>query len=344
MKRLTLALGFLALGVLLAPSAQAQYGSVDGQIVDQDGQPVEGATVKFKLLEGFTLSHEAKTKKNGEFALLTTRSSGPWEISVKKEGFKDLTLPEPIKIPLGGSPTRLPPIKIWKAGAAGAPAAPMTKEEAAKAEEERKVIAALQLQFQLAGTILDEADAAGKAGDAALAAQKLDEAEAAYKELIATRPEFAQIHYNLAVVQSRKKDWESAAASYAKAAELQPDWSDAYAGASAAYQNAKHTEKAEEILSRAVAATPNDGKLQHMYGVILFNQGKYAEAEVVLKKARELDPTNPEPLYFLGTIAVSLGRTNECIALLEQYIAANPTNQETLATAKDLLGALKPKK
>ena len=33
----------IALGVLLAPSAQAQYGSVDGQIVDQDGQPVEGA-------------------------------------------------------------------------------------------------------------------------------------------------------------------------------------------------------------------------------------------------------------------------------------------------------------
>jgi cytochrome c-type biogenesis protein CcmH/NrfG len=344
MKRLILALGFLALGVLLGPKAQAQYGSVDGQVVDQDGQPVEGATVKFTLMEGFTLSHEAKTKKSGEFALLTTRSSGPWQISVKKEGFTDLTLPEPVRIPLGGSPTRLPPIKIWKVGAAGAPAKPMTKEEEAKAEEERKAIAALQIQFKAAGAILDEADAAAKAGDAALAAQKLDEAEAAYKELLVTRPEFAQIHYNLAVVQSRKKDWEGAAASYAKAAELKPDWADAYAGASACYQNAKQMAKAEEMLTKAVAAAPENGRLQHMYGVVLFNQSKYAEAEAALKKAQALDATNPEPLYYLATIAVSLGKTNECIALLEKYIAANPTNQENLTTAKGLLDALKPKK
>ncbi len=344
MKRFVFALGALVLGALFATNAYAQHGTIIGSVVDQDGQPVEGAVVKIAPVQGYVPPVSAKTKKNGEFGMITTQYSGPWQITVEKPGYMSSTDAQPIMAPIGGTPTRIPPIKLWKEGAAGAPPKPMTKEEAAKAEEERKAMAALQVEFQAAVALLDEAKAAQQANDAALAAQKLDEAEAAYKELLAKRSDLPQIHFNLAVVYTFKKAWDQAGDEYAKAAELKPDWVDAYAGASAAYQNARQPDKAKELLAKGMAAAPDNARLQSLLGTLAFNAGNYAEAETALKRALELDPSGPEPLYYLGTIAISLNKTNEAVQYLEKYVAANPASKENLETAKALIAALKPAK
>jgi cytochrome c-type biogenesis protein CcmH/NrfG len=116
---------------------------------------------------------------------------------------------------------------------------------------------------------------------------------------------------------------------------------DAYLGAAECYQRAGQIDKAEAVLVQATTAHPESAALQLLLGRILWHSGKYPPASAALTKAQELDPSDPEPLFYLGNIAVGEGRVAECLKLLERYLAMTPKNQQNVATAKDLIKALK---
>jgi tetratricopeptide (TPR) repeat protein len=311
MKRAWIFLAVVA-GLLLPGSASAQTGAARGKVVDDQGQPVEGAKVELDYKGGVTRKFETKTNKKGEFTQVGLQS-GMYEITITKEGFAPGQTGARIAL---GDPTYIPEVKLRKPAAGGG-----------------------------AGGGGDQLRAAFKNAIDLAQAGKLDEAEAAYKELLTKAPSIPEIHYNLGFLYSQKKDWASAEAAFLKALEVKPDYGDATVALARVYQDSGQGQKAIELMSKGAAGS--DPKAQFNLGIMLMNQNKDEEALAAFQKAVELDPTNAEALFYIGTRSLQLGRLPEAVAALEKYVGMNPSNAANLATAKQMLPALKaalPKK
>jgi tetratricopeptide (TPR) repeat protein len=313
MKRV-LAAGGLLLGVLLSGvPAEAQVGAARGKVVDEEGKAIEGAKVLIDFTGGVTRKAEATTNKKGEFTRVGL-PPGPYRVTVSKEGFAPQYAD--IRISLG-DPTEIPEFKLEAAGKA--PLAAQKEGEAIQASFDKAVKAAQEGQF--------------------------DEAEAAYKEVLAKNPGKPEVVWaSMGLMYQQKKDAAAAEEAYRKAIEIKPDFADAYSNLASLLISAGKAPLAVETLAKASTDFPADPKIQFVYGWTLFNSGQAAEAQAVLEKVAAADPQNAEVQYFLGSIAVGQNKIPEAVAYLEKYLTMNPTHAQNVATAKGLIGALKPKK
>jgi cytochrome c-type biogenesis protein CcmH/NrfG len=317
MKRV-LAAGGLLLGVLLSGvPAQAQVGAARGKVLDEKGQPIEGAKVLIDFTGGVTRKTEITTNKKGEFTRVGL-PPGAYRVTVTKEGFAPQFSDVHISL---GDPTEIPEFKMVTAGKAAAAAGGPAQKEAEN----------LQASF-------DKALKASQAG-------QFDEAEAAYKDVLSKNPGKPEVVWsNMGIMYTQKKDAAAAEDAYRKAIELKPDFADAYSGLAGLLITSGKGPKAVEALAKPAADFPEDPKLQFVYGWTLFNTGQAAEAETVFKKVATLDAQNAEAQFYLGSIAVGQNKIPEAVTYLEKYLTMNPTNAQNVATAKGLIGALKPKK
>lgn len=314
MKRGWILLAAFAAFCLPTATASAQTGAARGKVVDEQGQPVEGAKVELNYKGGVTRKYETKTNKKGEFTQVGLQS-GIYEVTVTKEGYQPGLTGGRISL---GDPTYLQDIKLRKAGAGGAAAG----GGAASGADQLRAAFKNALDLTQAG--------------------KLDEAEAAYKDLLTKAPSIPEIHYNLGFVYTQKKDWANAEGCYQKALELKPDYSDAMLALTRMYQDSGQQQKAVEFMSKA--ASSGDAKMLFNLGIFYLNTGKAEEAIQTLQKAEAADPTNAEIQYHLGTLMVGQNKIPEAVARLEKYLSMNPQNPQNVATANGLLQALKPKK
>jgi cytochrome c-type biogenesis protein CcmH/NrfG len=317
MKRL-LAAGGLLLGVLLSGvPAQAQVGAARGKVLDEKGQPIEGAKVTIDFTGGVTRKSDVTTNKKGEFTRVGL-PPGTYRVTATKEGFASQFADVHITL---GDPTEIPEFKMVPAGKAAAAAGGPGQKETEN----------LQASF-------DKALKASQAG-------QFDEAEAAYKDVLAKNPGKPEVVWtNMGFMYVQKKDVAAAEEAYRKAIEIKPDFADAYSGLASLLISSGKGPKAVEALTKPATDFPEDPKLQFVYGWTLFITGQGPEAETVLKKVATLDPQNAETQFYLGSIAVGQNKIADAVTYLEKYLSMNPTNAQNVATAKGLIGALKPKK
>ncbi|HXB55839.1 MAG TPA: tetratricopeptide repeat protein [Vicinamibacteria bacterium] len=317
MKRILEACGLLLCFALLGTPARAQTGSARGRVANDQGQPIVEAKVEIEFTGGLTRKYETKTNKKGEF-IQVGMPPGTYKVTVNKEGYQGSFIE--LKINLG-DPTQVPDFKL-------------------------KALSAAQSQAQKAasGGGQDDVGASFKKAVELARAGQYDEAEAAYKELLAKDPSIPEVQYNLGLLYRRKKDVPAAEAAFLKAIELRPGYPAAYLELSNTYQNSGQLAKAVELMTKIAADNPGDAKLQFGLGEAAFNSGKYDEAGAAFQKAGQLDPSLPEVYYYLGTLAVTQNKVAEAVANLEKYLSMNPQNEQFVATAKGLLGALKPSK
>jgi len=313
MKRVFVAGSLLLALSLLGAEAQAQTGTARGKVLDEKGQAVPEAVVTMEFKGGVTRKYETKTNKKGEFTQVGMQP-GVYKITAAKEGYQGTFLE--LKINLG-EPTYVPDFKILSGAAAKGAVSDKSQEE-------------LSAAFKKATELVQ--------------AGQLDQAEAAYKEIVAKSPSVAEVHYNLGFIHAQRKDWAAAEAAFRKAIELRPNYGDAYVALAKVLQDSGKADKAMEVLTQAAAANQNDGKVQYNLGVFYLNQGKSEEALAAFQKAGELDPGNAEVHYHLGTLAVGQNKVTDAVAHLEKYLSMNPQNPQNVATAQGLLQALKPKK
>ena len=111
MKRLFLAC--LAVAALAVPAA-AQTGTARGKVLDDKGQPIEGAKVEVDFLGGVTRHFETKTNKRGEFTQVGLQP-GVYKNTASKEGFQGSFIETRISV---GDPTYLPDFKLANAASA----------------------------------------------------------------------------------------------------------------------------------------------------------------------------------------------------------------------------------
>jgi tetratricopeptide (TPR) repeat protein len=309
MKRALITGGLLLGLALAAPKAQAQTGSARGRVIDGAGQPVLEATVLIEFQGGVTRKFEVKLNKKGEYMQVGLQP-GMYRFTASKAGYQSAVVDYKVQL---GDPTAIPDLKMQTQAAAAA-------QPGSQASE-------LRAAFQAAVGLTNEG--------------KYDEAEAAYKAMLAKTPDIPEVYQNLGYVYTQKKDWANAEASYEKALELHPGATDIMTALARAYQDSGNPQKAMELMTKAASDNPQDAKAQFNKGVFLLNSGQSPEATAAFEAAVKADPAMAEAYYYLGTLMVGQGKIPESISYLEKYLGMNPTNTQNVATAQGLLKALK---
>jgi tetratricopeptide (TPR) repeat protein len=309
MKRLLVISSLLAAFILAAGEARAQTGTARGKVLDDKGQPIVDAKIALEYQGGVTRKFETKTSKKGEYTQVGL-APGTYRITASKDGYAPFFVETRVNL---GDVTYVQDIKLASAQIAAQAAAAKAADEITPA-------------FNKAAELAREG--------------KLDEAEAAYKELAVKAPSIPEIQLNLGYLYRQKKDWAAAEAAYKKALEIRPNYSEANAGLLGVYQASGQADKAAALATSA----SGDAKVQFDLGATALNSGKYEEALAAFQKSAAADPSNPETYYYLGTIYVGMNKIDEARTNLEKYVSMNPKNAQNLATAQGLLQALTPKK
>lgn len=303
MKTALTIMGVLLGLALVAPRAQAQMAGARGKVVDQEGNPVADATVQIEF-RGKPDKYEVKTDKKGEY-LQIGLEPGTHLVTASKDGY----IPGAREVRVGPGIADVPAIELE-----AAPPPP-----------------------------LDQATLNEMFSDALQLTQSghLDEAEAAYLEILELQPGLAEVLGNLGYVYAKKEDWEEAEARYLEAIEQRPDESRFTIALAQLYRDSGQKEKAEALTERIASQEPVDTTGQINRGVFLLNAGRTEEAQKAFEDALATDPSAAVAHYHLGTVLVGQGKTAEAVEHLEAYLASDPTNAQYKATAEGLLEALK---
>ena len=316
--RRILAICAVVLGLTaLAVPGYAQTGQVKGRVMDAKNQPVDGAKVTVEMAGGMTRKYDLKTNKKGEFIQIGL-PSGSYNVTAEKDKQASNTAQVNVRI----NSTAEANLVIGAAAAAA-----MSKEQAAKMTELKKV--------------LEEGLAASNAGDKDGAIEKFTKAT----EL---KPDCADCYYNIGFLESQKKEYDKAEVAYKKAVEIKPDYADAYNGLANVYnaqrkfdEAATASSKAAELAGSAPGAL-GGGNADALFnqGVILWNAGKVADAKKQFEAAIAAKPDHAEAHYQLGMALVNEGNLQGAANEFETYLKLAPTGPNA-ATAKGLLAQLK---
>jgi tetratricopeptide (TPR) repeat protein len=301
-------LAFAALAVLLAAPLGAQdwkgTGRLEGRVLDPDGQPVEGATVKLDLPErggGPTL----KTDKKGKWAVGGI-VAGKWNVDVEAPGFA----PKKGYISLPSEGARIPPQEV-------------RLERAAPAGPSPELLAAVQK------------------GDEAYKAGRYAEARAEYEKVLALKPELsATLHEMIARCYSQEGDFAKSAEHLQFVADADPTNVNTKILLAQEALRGKQLDRGIAVLKTIDETAVKDPEIFYNVAVILLNQGQPNEAVPYLTKAVTLDASYVDGYFQRGLAYLGQGKSAEAKADFQKVVELSPASPQG-ETAKKALEQLK---
>ncbi len=315
-RRALFIVGAVLAALVVAFPAAAQTGMVKGKVVDQKGEPVEGAKVTIEFKEGLSRKYEVKTNKKGEFTQIGL-APGAYKVTAEKEklGMQSFD----VRVHLGD----IAEVNFQLAPGLAGP----TKEDQAKMAAIKKVF--------------EEGVAASRTGD-------FDTAIAKFTEGTTILPACFDCYYNIGYAQAQKKDYEKAEVAFKKAIELKADYIEAYNGLATIYNAQKRFEDAATAsqkaasLATAAGGSGGGGGVDALYnqGVIAWNAGKAEDAKKAFEEAIKVDPKHANSHYQLAMCLINLGKLTEAVPEFEAYLQLAPDGQYA-ATVKAMVTQLK---
>lgn len=297
----------------VASSAAAQTsGTVRGQVVDSNGQPVEGATVTITG-DGTGRKYQSRTNRRGEFIQIGL-TIGPYTLVAEK----DKLASQPGKAAVKNSAPATVNLMLGVASAA------------ATAEAEK------------ISSTFNEGVALSSSGKHLEAIEKFNLG-------IVSNAACFQCYNNIGFSYAQLKDYEKAETAYKKSAELKPDDATSWNGLANIYNAqrkfdlaAAASAKATELSTSLSAPGGAAGGAEALYnqGVILWNGGKVAEAKKQFEAAIQANPAHAEAHYQLGMALVNEGNLAGAGGEFETYLKLAPEGPNA-ATAKSLVAQLK---
>jgi Flp pilus assembly protein TadD len=139
-------------------------------------------------------------------------------------------------------------------------------------------------------------------GDACLALDRFDDAEAHYGEALAREPGNATAQVNRATALQRLGRREDAIGAYRAALESRPADAAALTNLGVALMEAGDLDEAVAVLTEAAALAPEDAVSRIDLGVALHRLGRLHDAETVFQLALDLAPGNPRAWSNLGNL------------------------------------------
>jgi uncharacterized protein (TIGR02466 family) len=152
---------------------------------------------------------------------------------------------------------------------------------------------------------------------------KFAEAVDSFKKLVTIDPKSAELHFNLALMQSNSGQLEDAATNYRKASQLMPKFVDAHYNLGTTLQALGQNADAAASYRKAIEIQPGFFEAHGNLGAVLQAQGKLNEAIESYRKAIAINP-DARGFFNLGTALRNQGLLEDAIHSFQKAIAADP--------------------
>lgn len=298
----TAALSAAAL-LFFACAAFAQVSSLEGDVKDENGQPLKGALVKIdrKDIKGH---YQVKTDKKGHF-FHTGLPLGTYKVTLEVDG-KDVDNVDGVHTSLSDTP----PVNF-------------------DLQASKKRNQSLQ-QAAATGTMTKEQERGMSAEQKAALEKATKEREQSLAKNKALNDSF-----NQGMNAMQGKQWDAAIDAFTKANAMDPKQSviwahlaDSYMFAGAEKTGADQEAafgKGMEAFNKAIELKPDDASLHNNYALALVKAKKVPEAQAELTKAAQLDPQNAGKYYYnLGAVMVNNGQNDAAGQSFKKAIELDP--------------------
>lgn len=300
MRRLALVLGC---GALFAALSWAQTGAIEGDVIGEDGQPLQGALIRIERVD-IKGNYRVKTNKKGHY-FHAGLPLGTYNVHVEVDGqIRDAV--RGVRVGLG-DPV---PVNFNLA-------------------EVRRRQEALQAAAQ-AGTLSEEQmRGLSKEQREALERQMRERSEAM------RRNKALNDAFNAGMAAKQAGQWEAAVENFQKAAEIDPQQHVVWANLAESYMSladAKRGPEQEAAMAKSLEAwekvvgmMPNEAAYHNNYGLALAKAKKFEQATAELEKAAAIDPAGAGRYYYnLGAVLVNTGHLEEAGQAFKKAIDADP--------------------
>jgi tetratricopeptide (TPR) repeat protein len=309
----------VAVGVASICHSQA-FARLAAKIVDQDGEPVQGALVTVTSAEVPSFKHSKKTNKRGQTIVTFTVGTAIYDFTIEMEGFQTLTVEvQPRVGTIEDRVFTLSPIGVAVVSDRPAPA----ETPAAPTLASRKV------------RRYNEGVEAQQEGD-------LDGAMAMFREAAEIDPEFAPAYAGIATVAIEQGNYEEAAAAAERAAVLDPENFRALQLRYDAYRllgdDAKAAAAAEALkkagdISEATAQIFREA-------VEAYQAGESEVAKARFRQALDLDPELVPAYANLAQIYLREGDAARAAAMADEVLRRRPGDVPALKVQYEALHQL----
>ncbi len=287
-------------------SAQDWTGDsrIQGKVVDDNGKPVQGATVKLRIADA-NAGPDVKTDKKGEFSTIGLRG-GTWNIDVEAPGY----MSRKISVSLPGGAGRIPPVDIT------------LKKDVAGAQ-----------QKELQG-LLGKGDELYKEG-------KFAEARAEYQKVLAARPDLVEVHRSIALTYGREKDYANALKEIDIVLEKYPDDAALLQLAADASLQLGDTQRAAQYASKIDMSKVNDPVPMVNLAINMLNKNQPQLAIQALDRTVDRFPQAADPYYYRALAELQLQQMDKAKADLQKFLPLAPPDSKEAQAAKEMLDKIK---
>jgi len=167
---------------------------------------------------------------------------------------------------------------------------------------------------------------------------RFEEAEAAFREAIAKRPDWSWPYEGLGVMLARhaQNRRDEAEKLLRKAISLDPQWSRPHNDLGILYRKEGRLEEALKAARTALDLSPDSVSTNNNYANLLVSMGRMDEAELYYERALELEPSHPAPYYNLACFYSIRGNLDEALMHLRYAIRLDPVYRQDARVDSDL--------
>ncbi|HEX4142602.1 MAG TPA: tetratricopeptide repeat protein [Pirellulales bacterium] len=166
---------------------------------------------------------------------------------------------------------------------------------------------------------------------------RLDEAVARYQHAIALKPEFVEAYNNLGNALREQGKPDQAAARYRQAVALRPEYAEAHNNLGIVLAGQGQLDQAVASYRQALALRPDFAEAHNNLGNALLGQGNFEQARQCYEQALILRPNYAEAHNNLGSALLSQGRLDAAVARFEQVLALKPNYADALSNLGNAL-------
>jgi len=288
-------------------------GRLAGIVVDEAGNPVEGASISLEYLQ-FTNKMTTTSNANGQWAFIGL-GKGVISLTVSKEGF----LPATIQLDISGAKKNPEPKITLKK-----PTGDVKKEGLSDASKE----------ILLRGNALFEE-------------KRYAEALALYQEFVEKFPDLSKVRLNVANCYIELQEFDKAVTEYQKVLDLlsadPPEKRDLkltgqiFAGMGDAYLRQNKFAEAEQYFRKSIDLDPADHALAYNVAEIMMQAGNADEAIRYYEMAIKIKPDWPKSYLKLGYAWLNKGNIKTALEAFAKCVEIGPADDPDVAQARDII-------
>lgn len=281
----------LFISTLASAQAYKGQGRINGVVTDEQGNPLEGVTVKL-YLEKVQSGFETETDEEGEWKAWWIRG-GTWKIDFEKPGYMPHKLDAEVN-----EWKKNPPILVTMKKVEGAV---LTKELVEALNEGNELFD--QMKYQ--------------------------EAISSYQKILEKFPDAHIINKNIGNCYFQMERYAEAEEYYKKVLEEDPDDQEIMMLIGNTYTNRGESEKASEWYQKIDFEKISDPTVLYNIGSNFYSHQKYEDALKYYQRAVEIKADFLDALYQLGLVHLTLGNYQDSIQVFENYLEKDPDSERS---------------